>query len=373
MPNTLLVIDGPAVLYRAFFGLPDSITDDDGHPINALLGSVNQALWCVQKYDPRAVVWCFGAEAGEYRVEAFPAYHADRPPMPDPLEWQWERAPALYEALGWSLATTDDLEADDLLHSLCEVETAAGGTSLTSPATATCSSARARRSPSSCSEPGGEGPEEIGPEAWWSATASSRHRSRTSSPCAATRPTGCRGRGDRPEDRCRVLKRKGDLEHVILGAIREKPAVRRALIDRPTSCAFKDIATLRTIPVERPSDAPTDYARGARAAGERAWVGCRAARGAGSGGLNEVCAERALGALEHVAREVAAPVDGAHRRAGHLTHALGDDIRPGAIGVGQQREQVTAVPGDEEVGAAQEGGQLTGLGAAHSSTLKSCP
>jgi len=43
--NPLLVIDGPAVLYRAFFALPDSITDDDGHPVNALLGSVNQTLF----------------------------------------------------------------------------------------------------------------------------------------------------------------------------------------------------------------------------------------------------------------------------------------------------------------------------------------
>src|SRR5687768_10928120 len=130
MTRPLLAIDGPAVLYRAFFALPDSITDDEGHPVNALLGSVNQALWCVEKYDPRAVVWCFGAEAAAYRVESFPAYHADRPPMPDPLEWQWERAPELYEALGWSLLSNEDLEADDLLHSLCEVETAAGGKSL---------------------------------------------------------------------------------------------------------------------------------------------------------------------------------------------------------------------------------------------------
>ena len=130
MSQPLLAIDGPAVLYRAFFALPDSITDDDGHPVNALLGSVNQTLWCIEKYDPRAVVWCFGAEAGEYRVEAFPAYHADRPPMPDPLEWQWERAPELYEALGWSLLSNDELEADDLLHSLAAVETEAGGKTL---------------------------------------------------------------------------------------------------------------------------------------------------------------------------------------------------------------------------------------------------
>ena len=106
MSHPLLVIDAPPLLYRAFFALPDSITDDDGHPVNALLGSVNQVLWCVERYDPRAVVRCFGAEAAEYRVEAYPAYHADRPPMPDPLEWQWERAPAFYEALGWSVTTT---------------------------------------------------------------------------------------------------------------------------------------------------------------------------------------------------------------------------------------------------------------------------
>ena len=32
--------------------------------------------------------------------------------------------------------------------------------------------------------------------------------------------------------------------------------------------SFKDIATLRTIPLERPADAPADYARGAKTAGK---------------------------------------------------------------------------------------------------------
>ena len=45
-----------------------------------------------------------------------------------------------------------------------------------------------------------------------------------------------------------LLKRKGDLEHVILGAIREKPAVRRALIEQADELrSFRDIATLRTV------------------------------------------------------------------------------------------------------------------------------
>ncbi len=66
-----------------------------------------------------------------------------------------------------------------------------------------------------------------------------------------------------------LLQRKGDLEHVILGAIREKPGVRKALIEQAAELRmFRDIATLRTVPLERVEDAPTDYAGGAAAASE---------------------------------------------------------------------------------------------------------
>jgi 5'-3' exonuclease len=64
MPQPLLLADTPHLLYRAFFALPDSIKGADGRPINALLGSVNQLLWCVERYDPRAVVCCFGLLIG---------------------------------------------------------------------------------------------------------------------------------------------------------------------------------------------------------------------------------------------------------------------------------------------------------------------
>ena len=83
MPRPLLLADTPHLLYRAFFALPDRITDGDDRPVNALLGSVNQLLWCVDKYDPRAVVCCFGQESATYRTELYPPYHAHRPDMPD--------------------------------------------------------------------------------------------------------------------------------------------------------------------------------------------------------------------------------------------------------------------------------------------------
>jgi DNA polymerase-1 len=266
----LLVADTPALLYRAFFALPDSITDGDGAPVNALLGSVNQVLWCIERYRPRAVIMCFGAEAGAYRVEAYPAYHAERPEMPDPLAAQWKRAPDLYEALGWSVMTAGDLEADDLLHSLCAVETQAGGRSLIltgdrdmfqcASDTVTVLLQRARQ----------QGPDEVDAEGVLERYGVTPEQVPDFIALRGDPSDGLPGaKGIGAKTAADLLKRKGDLEHVILGAIREKPSVRKALIEQADELrSFKDIATLRTIPLDRPPDAPTDYAGGAAAAGK---------------------------------------------------------------------------------------------------------
>ena len=130
MARPLLVVDAPSLLYRAFYALPKSITDDDGQPVNALLGSINIVLREIELHKPRAVVRCFGVDAADYRVELFDDYHADRPPMPNELTPQWEAAPALYEGLGWYVAQSSDHEADDLLGSYAAVESEAGGKTL---------------------------------------------------------------------------------------------------------------------------------------------------------------------------------------------------------------------------------------------------
>ena len=53
MSGSLLLCDTPGLLYRGFFALPDSIKGAEGRPVNALIGSVNMTLWCVEKYQPR--------------------------------------------------------------------------------------------------------------------------------------------------------------------------------------------------------------------------------------------------------------------------------------------------------------------------------
>ncbi len=127
MAGPLLVIDAPFLLYRSFFALPDSITGTDDHAVNALLGATNATLRVAADRAPRAIVMCFGAEAATYRVELYPDYHAARPPVPDPLAWQFEQAPRFFEAFGWTPMTSETLEADDLLGSLARIENEAGG------------------------------------------------------------------------------------------------------------------------------------------------------------------------------------------------------------------------------------------------------
>ena len=270
MAGPLLVIDGPAVLYRTFYGLPDSIKGADGRSVNALLGSVNQVLWVVERYAPRAVVFCFGAEAAVYRVDAYPDYHAQRPEMPDDLAQQWERAPDLYRTLGWAVVVHEELEADDLLHSLSLVESAARGRTLILTGDRDMFQCVDENVKVLLHRTGNQGPEEVGPE---------QVREKYGVDPAQV-PDFIALRGD-PSDglpgakgigaktAADLLRRKGDLEHVILGAIREKPSVRRALIEQADELrSFLDIATLRTVPLDRPPDAPTDFAAGSAAAEE---------------------------------------------------------------------------------------------------------
>jgi DNA polymerase-1 len=127
MPAPLLVADVPWLLYRAFFSLPKSIVGADGQPVNALLGTVNALLSMLEARPARAVAACMGAEEAVYRVRLYPGYHAQREQMPPELAAQWKLAPGLLASLGWTVATHEELEADDVMFSFALAETAAGG------------------------------------------------------------------------------------------------------------------------------------------------------------------------------------------------------------------------------------------------------
>jgi 5'-3' exonuclease len=268
----LLVVDAPSVLFRAFYALPDSIRGPDGRPVNALLGSANLIVREVEVHEPRAVVLCFGPDAATYRVELFPGYHADRPEVPDGLAPQFADSGAFFGAFGWTIATDEQLEADDVMGSFARREEKAGGRALLLTgdrdmyqcATGSVSVLYLRT--------GSRGAELVTPK---------EVERRYGIPpelvpdFIALRgdPSdgipGARGVGEKTA--AELLRRHGSLEAVLEAAIREpRERLRLALTgSRDELLAFKEIATLRPAKIRRPRDKRTDWRGAARAARER--------------------------------------------------------------------------------------------------------
>jgi 5'-3' exonuclease len=272
MPAPLLVVDAPSLLFRAFHALPKSITDAAGQPVNALLGATNMIMREVERHSPRAVVLCFGPDAAEYRVELYPPYHADRPPVPDELAPQFADAGEFFEALGWYVVAHETLEADDVLGSLARTEEAGGGEALILTGDRDMFQCVTDSVAVLYVRTGAQGAEVVDragvlkrygvpPEAVPDFIALRGDPS--------DGIPGAKGIGEKTA--ADLLKRHGSLEAALAGATRERPArVSGALIDgREQLPMFKRLATLQTIELERPADRTTDWSGGATAARER--------------------------------------------------------------------------------------------------------
>jgi 5'-3' exonuclease len=271
-PKPLLAVDTPSMLFRAFYALPKSIVGPDGNPVNALLGAANLILREVETHEPRAVVLCFGPDAASYRTELYPAYHAERPEVPDRLEPQWADCRAFFEAFGWTVSASEDLEADDLLGSYAEREAAGGGRALILTGDRDMYQCATDAVTVLYVRTGGKGAEGVTPDGV-------RERYGVD---PAQVPDFIALRGD-PSDglpgakgvgaktAAELLRTHGDLETLLDNAIRERrPKLREALIgQREELLAFKDIATLRDAGVDPPGDRETDWSAAAAAARER--------------------------------------------------------------------------------------------------------
>jgi 5'-3' exonuclease len=280
----LLIADVPWLLYRSFFALPKSIVDAQGRPVNALLGTVNALLSIVDSRPParrpRGVVACMGAEQADYRVELYPAYHAHRDPMPPELAWQWQQAPELLESLAWSVPGSERLEADDVMFSFARAEQERGGRALLVTGDRDLYGAVSEHVAVLELLKGGK-TAELGP-------AQVRERygvePRLVPDFIALRGDPSDGLPGAPgigaKTAAELLRRYGPLEDVLDAAQAARTKVRRTDEDmRPRTAAtlrendallrtFKQIATLQLIDVENPPDRPTDFAGGARHAGE---------------------------------------------------------------------------------------------------------
>jgi 5'-3' exonuclease len=270
--GALLAVDTPSMLFRAFYALPDSIVGPDGRPVNALLGTANLILREVELHQPRAVVLCFGPDAASYRTELYPAYHAERvAAMPDDLSPQFAASLDFFTAFGWTVATSDDLEADDLLGTFAKREAEAGGRALLLTGDRDMYQCAGERVTVLYVRTGGKGKgaEEVTAEEVKSRYGIEPELVPDFIALRGDPSDGLPGaKGVGPKTAAELLRRHGSLEAVLDNAIRERrPALRGALIEAANDLrAFKDIATLRDAGVDPPPDRETDWAGAAAAA-----------------------------------------------------------------------------------------------------------
>lgn len=113
----LVLIDGNAILHRAYHALPPLI-DKNKEPINAVYGFVSMLLRVIQDLKPSDMVVCFDRKEPTFRHEEYEKYQSHRPEMDKELSSQFEKARKVIDAFGIPVFSKAGFEADDVIGTL---------------------------------------------------------------------------------------------------------------------------------------------------------------------------------------------------------------------------------------------------------------
>ena len=123
--NSVVIVDGTAVAYRAFYAVRDLATRA-GVPTNALFGFVRMLRQLEKQWRPDRLVVAFDGGSPAHRLEKCPAYKAQRAPMPDDLRAQLPLINEYLAAAGVPMILLKGQEADDVMATLAARAAAAG-------------------------------------------------------------------------------------------------------------------------------------------------------------------------------------------------------------------------------------------------------
>ena len=126
----LVLLDSASLYFRAFHGVPDTITAPDGTPVNAVRGFLDSIAYLLTTYRPTRLVACWDDDwRPAFRVEALPSYKAHRvapdggEEAPDLLLPQVDVIVDVLAALGLTRVGAPGYEADDVMATLTTAST----------------------------------------------------------------------------------------------------------------------------------------------------------------------------------------------------------------------------------------------------------
>ncbi len=115
---TLMLIDGHALVHRAFHAFPEAMSTQMGEPTNAVFGFARMLLDALKNIHPDYAAVTFDRSTPTFRHLEFDGYKAQRPPLPDTMRPQFGRVRQLVETFGLPIYELDGFEADDVMGTL---------------------------------------------------------------------------------------------------------------------------------------------------------------------------------------------------------------------------------------------------------------
>src|SRR5437868_5552235 len=120
-----MLLDTATLYYRAFYGMPETVTAPDGTPVNAIRGLLDAIGRLVREHQPARLIACLDADwRPAFRVAAIPSYKAHRAEedgteqTPPGLAVQIPLITQVLTAAGIATAEHDGYEADDVIATL---------------------------------------------------------------------------------------------------------------------------------------------------------------------------------------------------------------------------------------------------------------
>lgn len=114
----LVLIDGHAVIHRAYHALPKSLTDSKGKPVNAVYGFTRMLFKIFSDLKPTYLAAAFDLPKPTFRHKLFKEYQATRPKADDDLIAQIKPIHKMVKAFDIPIFEKAGFEADDVIGTL---------------------------------------------------------------------------------------------------------------------------------------------------------------------------------------------------------------------------------------------------------------
>jgi len=112
----LYLVDASLYVFRAWHSMPNEFHDSEGWPTNAVHGFARFLLELIERARPQHIAIAFDEALDScFRNTLYPAYKANREPAPEELRRQFAHCQSLARALGLSVLSHCEYEADDLI------------------------------------------------------------------------------------------------------------------------------------------------------------------------------------------------------------------------------------------------------------------